>query len=423
MARSVGSDPRDALTSLLSSLDDGELDEAIRAIEARKQKIMWQRLPDRIVLMRHGQSEGNVDPLLYTCKGDSRLELTSLGVQQSKDAGARLASLVSRDDRILVCVSPFERTYQTLLGLYHGGFPQEQVTRIHVDAQIREQEFGNFQSPGLSSKVRVEQEKVGRFYYRRPDAESSADVLDRVTLFWHQLLSNDKSNGLLHGADEEYSLCLVVTQGLTIRLMLMCLLHWSVETFESAWNLGNCEYHVLKKNMADCSYELYPPESYPARMPWGTRELWIVRKSLDEPDVLKERLKQLQDLKLSFQADDGVLVNRERLLELDKLIDETKSDIMMSRSEPYTVIDYISIPQPRTSNIEEVLPRLIPGHNVAEGMPPEELMRRAQEADPIDMDDVDFVDWWGPGLSHCGKMLRGNVYGSVHFSPKGSPLA
>ena len=32
-------------------------------------------------------------------------------------------------------------------------------------------------------------------------------------------------------------MCLVVTHGLTIRLMLMCLFNWSVATFESVWSL------------------------------------------------------------------------------------------------------------------------------------------------------------------------------------------
>ena len=33
-------------------------------------------------------------------------------------------------------------------------------------------------------------------------------------------------------------MCLVVTHGLTIRLMLMCLFNWSVATFESVWSLA-----------------------------------------------------------------------------------------------------------------------------------------------------------------------------------------
>ena len=54
----------------------------------------------------------------------------------------------------------------------------------------------------------------------------------------------------------KYDMCLMVTHGLTIRLMLMCLFKWSVETFASVWNLGNCEHITLKKNAHEHKYEL-----------------------------------------------------------------------------------------------------------------------------------------------------------------------
>ena len=44
--------------------------------------LVWALYRVRIVLLRHGQSEGNVDQLLYTSKGDARLELTKKGIRQ-----------------------------------------------------------------------------------------------------------------------------------------------------------------------------------------------------------------------------------------------------------------------------------------------------------------------------------------------------
>ena len=91
--------------------------------------------------------------------------------------------------------------------------------------------------------------------WRRPNAESSADVFDRVTQFWDKLFE-DNGKGLLTDPSVKYDMCLMVTHGLTIRLMLMCLFKWSVETFASVWNLGNCEHITLKKNAAEHKYEL-----------------------------------------------------------------------------------------------------------------------------------------------------------------------
>lgn len=73
---------------------------------------------------------------------------------------------------------------------------------------------------------------VGRFYYRRPNAESSADVFDRVGAFCSELVDD-----LLPSQEEEFDTCLIVTHGLTMRLILMKLFQWSVETFETVWPL------------------------------------------------------------------------------------------------------------------------------------------------------------------------------------------
>ncbi|CAE7670157.1 unnamed protein product, partial [Symbiodinium necroappetens] len=128
--------------------------------------------------------------------------------------------------------------------------------------------------------VRAEEDLVGRTYYRRPNAESSADVFDRVKQFWDKLFG-ENGNGLLAGDSRTYDMCLVVTHGLTIRLMLMCLFNWSVATFESVWNLSYCEHVTLKKSLNRTSressgYEFCTEESFPARLPWATRKVWVV---------------------------------------------------------------------------------------------------------------------------------------------------
>ena len=144
--------------------------------------------------------------------------------------------------------------------------------------------------------------------HRRPNAESSADVFDRVTQFWDKLFE-DNGKGLLTEPNVKYEMCVMVTHGLTIRLMLMCLFKWSVETFASVWNLGNCEHVTLKRMSKSIDTSIlaavpaassfrttiaapgflllgfwHPPswlricieESYPQRLPWATREAWIV---------------------------------------------------------------------------------------------------------------------------------------------------
>ena len=42
----------------------GAFDDAIRAWNERHKRLMFDRLPRTIYLVRHGQSEGNIDPTM-----------------------------------------------------------------------------------------------------------------------------------------------------------------------------------------------------------------------------------------------------------------------------------------------------------------------------------------------------------------------
>mmetsp|Transcript_40573 Transcript_40573/g.87080 ORF Transcript_40573/g.87080 Transcript_40573/m.87080 type:complete len:455 (+) Transcript_40573:164-1528(+) len=414
-----GASHESGLENFLEKLNGGDLDTALAALVQRQRRLKWEALPTRIILIRHGESEGNVNRDIYTTKGDAHLELTPTGLQQAKDAGARLQGLVG-DDRMFVVVSPFERTQQTLLGMYRGGLPESQVGVVHVSPQIREQEFGNFQHIGLHEAARVQQAIVGRFYYRRPNAESSADVYDRVSSFWDVLLDDT----LPKTASENLRTCLIVTHGLTMRLVLMKLFQWSVETFETVWNVGNCEHVTLTKNMTKMCYQFDKKQSYPSKVCWATRPIWIVLRSKKASDETEKRLAMLQKLKeqnnwnlveevAAQEAEHHTEGHKHdehghevagKWLEIDRVIDQVENTRMKERSLPYTVLDYLTLPQPRTMQRAALDGRLIPGHDPKSC---EEALELAKRTQPIDWQDVEFVDWWGNQMSYQGKMLRG----------------
>ena len=52
------------------------------------------------------------------------------------------------------------------------------------------------------------------------------------------------------GRNERCDNVIVVTHGLTMRLILMQLYQWSPNTFHTIWNARNCEMYVLRKDPA-----------------------------------------------------------------------------------------------------------------------------------------------------------------------------
>lgn len=373
------------LSSLLSGLEAGEFDMAIGAFESRRMQLKWAALPERIVLLRHGESEGNADPSVYARKGDSLLELTDRGLQQARDAGSRLRDLV-QEGSVSIYMSPYERTHQTLLGLYEGGFPEEQVKVLRVDPRIREKEFGNFQTPGTIPTLRAEEKLVGPFYYRMNNAESFADVLVRVGRFWDMLMSS-RSDA------RSTETCLLVAHGLTIRLLLMKIFDWSSDTYEAVFGLRNCQHITLRKNAESRCYEFCPTESFPPHIPWSIREIFVRLKSLSPR---QETLDELARFERWYEESEDPL--------LAAAVERLNAKCLRQCSKPYTIVDYLCIPQPRTRHMEDVMSRLVEGHGWAK-QDREQLLAKRGTA-KIKIDDIEFIDFWGDTLSYRGKMLR-----------------
>jgi broad specificity phosphatase PhoE len=201
--------------------------------------------PKRIILIRHGESVGNIDKTIYGRVPDYALELTEKGKQQAQEVGNVLKSIV-KDESLFFYVSPMWRT-RTTFEQIAGLFPRNQF-RYTEEPRIREQEWGHLRTQQESIPIEADRDKFGTFYFRIPDGESAADVYDRVSDFF----------GTLHRDFEKPDWpqnTIIVTHGLTIRLFLMRWFHWTVEEFEMLANPKNCEMFVLKKNGSE-KYEL-----------------------------------------------------------------------------------------------------------------------------------------------------------------------
>ncbi|MEV6107193.1 histidine phosphatase family protein [Streptomyces sp. NPDC051940] len=203
--------------------------------------------PRRIVLIRHGESEGNVDDTIYEREPDHALRLTERGRQQARRAGERLRELFG-DERVSAYVSPYRRTQETLV---HMRLDRARM-RILEEPRLREQDWGNWQDPEEVRMQKVYRDAYGHFFFRFPQGESGADVYDRVGAFLESLYrSFDKPDNPEN--------VLLVTHGLTMRLFCMRWFHWTVAEFESLSNPGNAETRMLLLDEATGRYHLDRP--------------------------------------------------------------------------------------------------------------------------------------------------------------------
>ena len=118
-------------------------------------------LPRRIILMRHGESVGNIDETAYSTIPDWKIPLTKLGKEQATQAGKEIKQLCGENSLLYVYVSPYKRTMETWAQIkqviensaetHDGGgssstpSPSVRIVGTRQEPRIAEQQFGNFQ--------------------------------------------------------------------------------------------------------------------------------------------------------------------------------------------------------------------------------------------------------------------------------------
>jgi len=206
--------------------------------------------PLRIILLRHGESVGNVDQKAYVTTPDWKVPLTSLGEYQARKAGQELYNLIhgsseNKASQMIVYHSPYKRTTQTTEHLLTC-FPSSQITSVREEPRISEQQWGNYQNEAVVRNARNERHGFGRFYYRFPSGESGLDVYSRVSSFISTLV-RDCQQYHKAGYNMDQMNIVIVTHGLALRLFLMRWFQFSVQEFEQSKNPDNASLIVMDR--------------------------------------------------------------------------------------------------------------------------------------------------------------------------------
>lgn len=190
--------------------------------------------PQKIFLIRHGESVGNADKGIYKTVPDYAVRLTESGIYQAKLTGVELTNRVSLP--CAVYYSPFLRTIETtdhILGELNR-FNLVDKEFVREDARLREQEWHST-FPLSDYRHQDEKDRVtfGVFHYRFKNGESPADVYDRIGSFVENLYRDFQNPHFPNNL-------IIVTHGMTMRVLLMKLFNKTVDEFDSWVNPKNC---------------------------------------------------------------------------------------------------------------------------------------------------------------------------------------
>ncbi|WMV07610.1 hypothetical protein MTR67_000995 [Solanum verrucosum] len=203
-----------------------------------------RRWPKRIILVRHGESEGNEDKNVYTAVPDHKVQLTEKGKEQAKNAGEVIRSVVG-NCKVYFYVSPFLRTRETLKEISES-FSSNEIIGVREECRLREMDYAKFQNTEKMEEYKKERERYGKFFYRFPHGESAADVYDRVSGFMESLWRDIEMEEICESGSDDNLNIVIISHGLTIRIILMRLFKWTAEEVESLISPKNGEIRILE---------------------------------------------------------------------------------------------------------------------------------------------------------------------------------
>ena len=152
------------------------------------------RWPNQLIIVRHGQSAGNVardgaheaqeDRILLSIR-DADVPLSDLGREQAAALGRWFAEQPKEDRPEVILSSPYLRACQTAdIFRNVGGAPRDE--QICFDERLREKEFGILDGlthtgiRHLQPEQAASRQLLGKFYHRSPGGESWCDVILRL---------------------------------------------------------------------------------------------------------------------------------------------------------------------------------------------------------------------------------------------------
>jgi broad specificity phosphatase PhoE len=181
------------------------------------------RWPSRLLLVRHGESAGNVardraheasSVRIDIAERDADVPLSALGIEQSQALGRWLAGLPEDERPEVVLSSPYVRAKQTAQLLLDAGGLAPGAPGVVVDERLREREFGildRLTRAGIEELFPDQAQmraRLGKFYHRPPGGESWCDVILRLRSAVDMLSLHYAGRRVIIVAHEVVVLCL-----------------------------------------------------------------------------------------------------------------------------------------------------------------------------------------------------------------------
>ncbi|MCK9345351.1 MAG: histidine phosphatase family protein [Candidatus Pacebacteria bacterium] len=178
---------------------------------------------ENVFVIRHGESEEDVNPEIKSELVDSEIELTEKGILQAKEAAEKLRSELVDFEHITLYVSPYKRTQQTaeiILDTLRDG-----RIEMVVEPSIKSLNWGDITTENLK-EIEQERYRIGVLSYHFPGGDNSTEYVGNIYDFVRRVITEKHIN---NGKRE---CAIIIGHGFSLRIIVKAFTEMSDEDFK-----------------------------------------------------------------------------------------------------------------------------------------------------------------------------------------------
>jgi len=184
----------------------------------------------QVFLVRHAQSEEDVDPNIRNGACDHRISITSTGKSQVVEMVRVLRPKILTYGHVKIVTSSSNRAHQTM-SLFCSHFPEIEFEVVHKEC-IRNLNWGNVDENTIK-EVEQERYRVGVLHFQFPRGDNTPEFVREIEKYVAQLVKD--------GRTKVYPECVVIfTHGFALRVIAKAFLCMSDDEFRYLSNPPNC---------------------------------------------------------------------------------------------------------------------------------------------------------------------------------------
>lgn len=191
----------------------------------------------QIFLIRHAQSDEDIEPGIRNSVNDRRISITAMGKKQALEIVRVLSPEISAYREVKIITSPSNRADQTM-SLFCSSFPLINFY-TSIEPRIRNLNWGNVDEKTIRG-VEEERYRVGVLRFQFPQGDYTPDFVRNIECFVDELKEV--------GMSGNYPECAVIfTHGFALRVIVKAFLGTTDEEFRVFANPPNCYVATLNR--------------------------------------------------------------------------------------------------------------------------------------------------------------------------------